>query len=76
MTIGTPEKITSGRYASKGLAVSIFADHPFNNESMQGEMHIMSANKGMCAGAWLGTDEIQDKNELKMDEVLSSIKIN
>ena len=76
LTIGSPEKITEGRYAQKGYAVTIFADHPYSNESMRGEMHIMSVNNGMCAAAWLGTEEIHDNNELKMDDVLSSIKIN
>jgi hypothetical protein len=55
ISVGAPEKITEGRYAFKGYAVTLFADHPITNESLYGEMHVMTVGSGMCAGAWLGT---------------------
>lgn len=76
ITLGPPENITAGPYASKGYAMNIYADHPYSNEAMYGEMHIMINGDGLCSGAWLGTKEVHEKNELNMDEALSSIKMN
>ncbi len=76
ITVGSPELISNGPYASKGYAVSLYGVHPISNDSMYGEMHIMYADSYACSGAWLATKDIHTKNELKMDETLTSLKLN
>jgi hypothetical protein len=76
ITVGPPVSITSGPYASNGYAMNLYADHPYSNEAMYGEMHVMTIGDGLCSGAWLATNEVHEKNELTMDEALTSIKMN